>query len=166
MILIAGGAYLVYEYFYGTTPAVQSTSSTAPVINSVSGSLTVGQAGSLTVTVSNVTGSPAFFVGGVQVTALLTGTAYVLTIPASLVTGTSVGLGVTASNGSAATMVPVAAASGSGSTSTGSGVTPTGAINGFTYTDKTSYMGALTSALNKAAGGATAQTLDVWNAWA
>ncbi len=139
------------------------------VIGTVSGSLQVGKDGTLTVTVGNVTGSPAFFFNGVQVNANLTGTANVFTVsvPASLLTsaGNTGNLGVQASNGKAAVTLTVAAAAAVTPPAPPPApplvTNPLGTIQGHGYNSKATYLQALATALNSISSGP--QSIDTWN---
>jgi hypothetical protein len=163
VLLIAGGAYIAYEMFVATPATAQTnTSPTAPSFTKIDGSLVMGQAGSLTVTVANVTGSPAFYFNQVQVTANLTGTpgVYTVLIPANLITKSSA-LGVTATNGKAAATLTAADAATPPRENPVS--TTNGAVGGHTFNSKVTFIAALKAALLDASNNATLLSIDSWN---
>ena len=207
LLLLLGGAYLVYEYLYGSSSSSTATGGSgsngtgtgssgsgstntghsAPTITGVSGTIYQTAGGILGVTVSNIVGTPAFVFNRQPVNANLTGTPGVFTvnIPGSLATGTTGGLGVTATNGSAAINVPIVALPGTRvtaspeplypvprsvpvlvkNTNPQAPAIPAGSINGNAYTTVATFQSALVSALNSASNNAGSASIDSWNFW-
>lgn len=166
LLLLAGAGYLAYTFLNSSSSSTQTNTGTnAPSFSSISGTLTVGQNATLTVTVANVAGAPSFWFNGTQVNAALTGTTniYVVTIPAALITGTTGALGVQGTNGKAAATVNIAQAStGGGGGGGGNQTTPSGAVLGHQFTTRASFLAAVKAALVDVGGSGT-QGIDNWN---
>lgn len=165
LILIGGAAYVAYEYFIApSTPATQSTGPTAPTITSITGVITQGKDSTITIVVANVQGTPTFVANQTTLNVSLTGTPNTFTavLPASVLTGTTVSVGVSAANGKAAVTLNVGSTSTTPPATPPEVFTPIGSVLGFNYSTKANFQTAMVNALNKVSGGGN-QSIDAWN---